>query len=158
MSDFDPPIIVESPRADALASVGKRALAQFLDGLIVGVPLFAITAALGFTLTDESLSDSALTWLTVLWVGANLIYNIISIAVYGYTLGKRIVGIKVVNRLDGGQVTWSYAALRALIPTAVQLVPLIGPGLSLAVYVRAAFHPLRQGLHDAAAGTIVVQR
>jgi uncharacterized RDD family membrane protein YckC len=62
-----------------------------------------------------------------------------------------------VNRLDGGQVTWSYAALRALIPTAVQLVPLIGPGLSLAVYVRAAFHPLRQGLHDAAAGTIVVK-
>lgn len=49
MSDFDPPVIVESPRADALASVGKRALAQFLDGLIVGVPLFAVTAALGFT-------------------------------------------------------------------------------------------------------------
>jgi uncharacterized RDD family membrane protein YckC len=158
MSDFDPPVIVESPRADALASIGKRALAQFLDGLVVGIPLFIITASLGFTLTDDSMSDSALTWLTVLWVGANLTYNIIAIAMYGYTLGKRIVGIKVVNRADGGRVTWSYAALRALIPTAVQLVPLIGLGLSLVVYVRAAFHPLRQGLHDAAAGTIVVKR
>jgi len=48
--------------------------------------------------------------------------------------------------------------VRALIPTAVQLVPVVGPGLSLVVYLRAVFHPLRQGLHDAAAGTIVVKR
>jgi len=158
MSDFDPPVIVETLRADALASVGKRALAQFLDGLVVGIPLFAITAALGYTLTDSSLSNSALTWLTVLWVGANLVYNIIGIAMYGYTVGKRIVGIKVVNRIDGGRVNWTYASIRALIPTAVQLVPVVGPGLSLVVYLRAVFHPLRQGLHDAAAGTIVVKR
>ncbi len=158
MSDFDPPIIVESPRADALASIGKRALAQFLDGLVVGIPLFAITAALGYSLTDSSLSNSTLTWLTVLWVGANLIYNIVAIAVYGYTVGKRITGIKVVNRVDGGRVSWTYSAVRALIPTAVQLVPVVGPGLSLVVYLRAVFHPLRQGLHDAAAGTIVVKR
>jgi uncharacterized RDD family membrane protein YckC len=158
MSDFDPPIIVETPRADALASIGKRALAQFLDGLVVGIPLFAITAALGYRLTDSSLSNSALTWLTVLWVGANLMYNIIGVAVYGYTVGKRIVGIKVVSRADGGRVTWTYASLRALIPTAVQLVPVVGPGLSLVVYLRAVFHPLRQGLHDVAAGTIVVKR
>lgn len=158
MSDFDPPVIVESPRADALASIGKRALAQFLDGLVVGIPLFAITAALGYSLTDNSLSNSTLTWLTVLWVSANLIYNIIGVAVYGYTVGKRIAGIKVVNRVDGGRVSWTYSAVRALIPTAVQLVPVVGPGLSLVVYLRAVFHPLRQGLHDAAAGTIVVKR
>ena len=158
MSDFDPPVFVESPRADALASVGKRALAQFLGGLVVGIPLFAVTAALGFALTDDSLSDAALTWLTVLWVGANLVYNIVAIAVYGCTVGKRIAGIKVVNRVDGGRVSWSYASIRALIPTAVQLVPVVGPGLSLVVYLRAVFHPLRQGVHDAAAGTIVVKR
>jgi len=158
MSDFDPPVIVETPRADALASIGKRALAQFLDGLLLGIPLFAITAALGYRLTDSSLSNSALTWLTVLWVGANLMYNIVGVAVYGYTVGKRIAGIKVVNRNDGGRVTWTYASLRALIPTAVQLVPVVGPGLSLVVYLRAVFHPLRQGLHDVAAGTIVVKR
>ena len=158
MSDFDPPVIVETLRADALASVGKRALAQFLDGLVVGIPLFAITASLGFALTDDSLSNSALTWLTVLWVGVNLVYNIVGIAVYGFTVGKRIVGIKVVNRVDGGRLTWTSASVRALIPTAVQLVPVVGPGLSLVVYVRAVFHPLRQGLHDVAAGTIVVKR
>ncbi len=158
MSDFDPPVFVETPRADALASVGKRALAQFLDGLVIGIPLLVLTAFMGYTLTDDSLSDSELTWLTVFWVSINLVYNIVAIAVYGCTLGKRIVGIKVVNRVDGGRVSWNYSAVRALIPTAVQLVPVIGPGLSLVVYVRAVFHPLRQGLHDAAAGTIVVKR
>jgi uncharacterized RDD family membrane protein YckC len=85
-------------------------------------------------------------------------YNIVGVAVYGYTVGKRIAGIKVVNRNDGGRVTWTNASLRALIPTAVQLVPVVGPGLSLVVYLRAVFHPLRQGLHDVAAGTIVVKR
>lgn len=157
MSDFDAPDL-STRQADALASVGKRALAQFLDGLVLGIPLFLMTAIFGYSLTDDSLSDSELTWLTVLWVGANLVYNIVAIAVYGCTLGKRIAGIKVVNRVDGGQVSWNYAAVRALIPTAVQLVPVIGPGLSLVVYLRAVFHPLRQGLHDAAAGTIVVKR
>jgi uncharacterized RDD family membrane protein YckC len=38
------------------------------------------------------------------------------------------------------------------------VVPVIGFALNIAVYVRAAFHPYRQGLHDAAAGTIVVRR
>lgn len=156
MSDFEAPNL-STRQADALASVGKRALAQFLDGLVVGIPLFLLTAALGYTLTDDSLSDSELMWLTVLWVGVNLVYNIVAIAVYGRTLGKRMAGIKVVNRVDGGRVSWNYAAVRALIPTAVQLVPVIGPGLSLVVYLRAVFHPLRQGLHDAAAGTIVVK-
>lgn len=156
MSDFEAPNL-STRQADALASVGKRALAQFLDGLVVGIPLFLLTATLGYTLTDDSLSDSELMWLTVLWVGVNLVYNIVAIAVYGRTLGKRMAGIKVVNRVDGGRVSWNYAAVRALIPTAVQLVPVIGPGLSLVVYLRAVFHPLRQGLHDAAAGTIVVK-
>lgn len=157
MSDFGAPDI-SARQTDALASVGKRALAQFLDGLVIGIPLLLLTAVLGYTLTDDSISDGELTWLTVFWVGINLAYNIVAIAVYGCTLGKRIAGIKVVNRLDGGQVSWTYSAVRSLIPTAVQLVPVVGPGLSLVVYVRAAFHPLRQGLHDAAAGTIVVKR
>jgi uncharacterized RDD family membrane protein YckC len=69
-----------------------------------------------------------------------------------------MAGLKVVNRADGGQVSWTYASVRALVPTVVQLVPVIGPGLTIVVYLRAVFHPLRQGLHDAAAGTIVVTR
>ena len=156
MSTFDPPNVVE--RQDALGSIGRRALAQFIDGLVLGVPLFFLTLPFGTSITSEELSDSQLLWLTVLWVGASLVYNTVAIAVWGSTIGKRSIGLKVVNRSDGGPVSWTYASVRALVPTVVQLVPVIGPGLAIVVYLRAIFHPLRQGMHDAAAGTIVVKR
>lgn len=155
MSTFDPPNITD--RQDALGSIGRRALAQVLDGLILGVPLFFLTLPFGTSITNEDLSDAQLLWLTVVWVGAALIYNTVAIAVWGTTIGKRIVGLRVVNRADGGPVSWTYASVRALVPTVVQLIPVIGPGLSIVVYLRAVFHPLRQGLHDAAAGTVVVK-
>ena len=156
MSTFDPPSVTD--RADALASIGKRALAQVLDGLVVGVPLFLLTMALGTSLADQNLTDRQLLWLTVLWVAVTLAYNTVAVAVWGKTVGKHVLGLKVVNRADGGPVSWTYASVRALVPTVVQLVPVIGPGLSIVVYLRAVFHPLRQGLHDAAAGTVVVMQ
>ena len=156
MSDFDPPVIVESPRADALASVGQRALAQVLDGLIIGFPLFILTLSFGGDLTDAQ--DDNLLWLTLLWLGVGLFYNTAFVAISGATPGKRIMKLRVVNRTDGSPVNWTYASVRALVPTVAGVVPVIGFALNIAVYVRAVFHPLSQGLHDAAAGTIVVQR
>jgi uncharacterized RDD family membrane protein YckC len=94
----------------------------------------------------------------LLWLGVSLLYNTAFIATTGATLGKRIMKLQVVNRTDGSPVNWTYAAVRALIPTVAGVVPVIGFALNIAVYVRAAFHPYRQGLHDAAAGTIVVRR
>jgi uncharacterized RDD family membrane protein YckC len=157
MSQFDPPSLSDrSP--DVLGSIGMRAVAQLLDGLVIGIPLFIITFSMGLSLTNEDLTDSELLWITVLWVGVSLIYNTVAIAVWGTTVGKWIARLKVVNRADGSSVSLNYAAVRALVPTVVQLVPAIGPGLAIVVYLRAVFHPLRQGLHDAAAGTIVVKR
>lgn len=156
MSTFDPPSIAD--RQDALGSIGRRAIAQVLDGLILGVPLYLMALPFGASLVSSDLTESQLLWLTVLWVGASLVYNIVAIAIWGTTIGKRILGLKVVNRSDGGPVSWTYASVRALVPTVVQLIPVVGPGLALVVYLRAVFHPLRQGLHDAAAGTVVVKR
>jgi uncharacterized RDD family membrane protein YckC len=157
MSQFDPPSLSDR-NPDVLGSIGMRAVAQLLDGLVIGIPLFIVTFSMGLSLTNEDLTDSELLWITVLWVGVSLIYNTVAIAVWGTTVGKWIARLKVVNRADGSSVSLNYAAVRALVPTVVQLVPAIGPGLAIVVYLRAVFHPLRQGLHDAAAGTIVVKR
>lgn len=157
MSQFDPPSLSDR-NPDVLGSIGMRAVAQLLDGLVIGIPLFVITFSMGLSLTNEDLTDSELLWITVLWVGVSLIYNTVAIAVWGTTVGKWIARLKVVDRADGSPVSLNYAAVRALVPTVVQLVPAIGPGLAIVVYLRAVFHPLRQGLHDAAAGTIVVKR
>ena len=158
MNDYPPPppLTDYSMESDRLASVGQRAVAQLLDGLIIGIPLFILTYSFGGDITDTE--DSNLLWLTLLWLGVSLFYNTAMIAIYGATLGKRIMKLRVVNRTDGSPVNWTYAAVRALVPTLAGVVPVIGFALNIAVYVRAFFHPFRQGLHDAAAGTIVVQR
>ncbi len=158
MNDYPPPppLTDFSMESDRLASIGQRAIAQLLDGLIIGIPLFIVTYSFGGDITDTE--DSNLLWLTLLWLGVSLFYNTAMIATSGATLGKRIMKLRVVNRTDGSPVNWTYAAVRALVPTLAGVVPVIGFALNIAVYVRAFFHPFRQGLHDAAAGTIVVQR
>jgi len=158
MNDYPPPppLTDLSTGADRLASIGQRALAQVLDGLIIGIPLFVLTLSFGGDLTDTQ--DDNLLWLTLLWLGVGLLYNTAFVAMSGATPGKRIMKLRVVNRTDGSPVNWTYAAVRALVPTVAGVVPVIGFALNIAVYVRAAFHPFRQGLHDAAAGTIVVRR
>ena len=158
MNDYPPPppLTDYSMESDRLASVGQRAVAQLLDGLIIGIPLFILTYSFGGDITDTE--DSNLLWLTLLWLGVSLFYNTALVATTGATLGKRIMKLRVVNRTDGSPVNWTYAAVRALVPTLAGVVPVIGFALNIAVYVRAFFHPFRQGLHDAAAGTIVVRR
>jgi len=158
MSDFPPPPPLSdfSTESGRLASIGHRALAQVLDSFIIGIPLFVLTLSTGAKITEPN--DGNLLWLTLLWLGVSLLYNTAFIATSGATLGKRIMKLRVVNRTDGSPVNWTYAAVRALIPTVAGVVPVIGFALSIAVYVRAFFHPFRQGLHDAAAGTIVVRR
>ena len=158
MNDYPPPppLTDFSTESDRLASIGQRAVAQLLDGLIIGIPLFILTYSFGGDITDTE--DSNLLWLTLLWLGVSLFYNTALVATTGATLGKRIMKLRVVNRTDGSPVNWTYAAVRALVPTLAGVVPVIGFALNIAVYVRAFFHPFRQGLHDAAAGTIVVRR
>jgi len=152
MSDVPPP---PPPTSDPLAPLVRRALAQVLDGILIGVPLFIVTLSMGGDLSDSD--NDNLLWLTVLWLAVTLVYSTVLVALTGATVGKRLLKIKVVNRLDGSPVSWSYAAVRALVPTVAGLIPVIGFALNIAVYVRAFFHPLRQGLHDAAAGTVVVR-
>ena len=152
MSDIPPP---PPPTSDPLAPLARRALAQVIDGLLIGVPLFVLTVSIGGDLSDTD--NDNLLWLTVLWLAVSLVYSTAFVAISGATIGKRIVKIKVVNRADGSPVGWTYAAVRALVPTVAGLIPVIGFALNIAVYVRAFFHPLRQGLHDAAAGTVVVR-
>ena len=159
MTDFPPP----NERSDQLASIGRRALAQFLDNVLVQLPLALILLAVGFdgaSVFPTENSDSSgrdLLFLSFIVLIVMATYNTTMIALRGDTFGKRIMKIRVVNRIDGSRVGWSYAAVRALVPAAASAIPHIGPAVSLAVYVRAFFHPYRQGLHDAAAGTVVVR-
>ena len=155
MSEFEPPV-----RQDALASVGQRALAQALDGLVLLLPAFLVvyltTGEILASVNDDSKGSQL--WATFILVILQITYNTVCVALWGATLGKRIVGLRVVNQTDGGPVSFNYAAVRALIPSAAGLIPVIGMAAPIVIYMRAFFHPLRKGWHDQAAGTIVVRR
>ena len=119
--------------------VTPRAVALFIDLLVIGFVTTVIGGALGF---DD---HGALAWV-VSW----LYFATQESSGWMATLGKRAMGLAV-QGVDGRQLSFSRASIRWLGRLASGL--LLGLG-----YVLAAFTDKRQALHDLLAGTVVVQR
>jgi uncharacterized RDD family membrane protein YckC len=136
--------------AGSIAPLSRRFLARFIDGIIIGLPLYALVPGL----RDASGAISVGVLFIIFLVGA--VYEIFQIGLWGQTIGKRLFGIKVVRLTDGEVPGLGAAAIRYLLPQALLNIPVLNL-LVIVVYLRAAFDPLRQGFHDRAAGTIVVR-
>jgi uncharacterized RDD family membrane protein YckC len=141
-----------------VAGIGNRVLAAFLDVVFIGIIVVgAAFIVLRAILPELSLSVSAdFTIVAILivalyllapfayWVALETLWN-------GQTLGKRIVGIRVL-RDDGSPVGFFAIATRALLRI-LDLVPVLLPvDLVLMVVSRKA-----QRLGDLVAGTVVVK-
>jgi uncharacterized RDD family membrane protein YckC len=85
------------------------------------------------------------------------VYETLMIALLGRTVGKIAMGTRVVRLVDGGRPGWWEAVMRALVPLSLGAIPRVGVFLGVLVYSIALWNPLRQGLHDKAAGTLVVR-
>uniref|UniRef100_UPI0032216A4E RDD family protein n=1 Tax=Intrasporangium sp. TaxID=1925024 RepID=UPI0032216A4E len=134
------------------AGVVPRALAAMLDVLVV-VTTFSLSYAGVGLLTSaffgvsigEHRSGPAATWAFVAWA---FCYVFGTIAVSGRTLGKALVGLRVVCA-SGTTVTAGRAFVRAIaLPVSAVL---FGLGFALSVV-----QPRRRALHDLIAGTAVV--
>lgn len=145
-------VVPDGPR-DApplLASPGRRFAGWIVDWLIiVSVGRIATTIASGFT-TD------------VVVITAAALYEIVPTALWGRTVGKLVVGTRVV-RVDGVTPPGPrVAAIRWIVPAAGALFAVLGAvGVFLAWIWTALVYGFvlsasRQGLHDRAAGTRVV--
>jgi uncharacterized RDD family membrane protein YckC len=91
--------------------------------------------------------------------GAWFVYNTAMVAWRGQTLGKIGAHAKVV-RSDpdaAAGVGAGRAALRAVVPMLGAILPVLGWIVPIVVYGAMLFTSRRQGLHDLAAGTIVVR-
>jgi uncharacterized RDD family membrane protein YckC len=91
--------------------------------------------------------------------------HVAMIRTYGQTPGKTLVRTRVVDVDTGELPSWRAAVIRWAVPTAGSLlayvpvpVALAGPLLQVIVYGGVLFPPRRRGLHDLAAGTVVVLR
>ena len=95
--------------------------------------------------------------LTVTAVGA-VAYRVVTTALWGAGLGKWLLGLRVV--IDDGPATttqppgWGRSWRRWLIPQGTGLIPL--PATGLIAYLPALRDSRRRGLHDRAAGTLVI--
>jgi uncharacterized RDD family membrane protein YckC len=141
--------------AHALAAIWRRAVARVTDGLIFAVPAFLLLVPYLDTDDGELTLDPPL-WLLGTITLASLIYEVVLVAVRGQTLGKIAMGIEVARIDTGRPPSWSHSGIRALVPTVAGAVPVVGVFLWLGTYLLAVVTPRRQGLHDLAAGTIVV--
>lgn len=139
------------------AGIPLRFVAVALDALIVLAPLFVVVGLLsgsgyrrelnGQTSVGIDLGGSAFLLLIALGLG----YYIVCEAATGATLGKRMVGIRVVGE-DGEHVTFGAAVVRNLLRVVDALF------FYLVGFVSAILSTRGQRLGDRAARTIVVRR
>lgn len=164
MSDFNEPPMSDGGRRTGwaelgsgetveLARIGARFGARVLDAIIVAVVFFALILFSGSADDVSGFSVAGLILGIVIGVG----YEVLQIAVWGQTLGKRMVGVKVIHAAHGGLPGWGKAFGRWAIPGLLALIPLVGWILSILCYLSATWDRVYQGWHDKAAGTLVIR-
>lgn len=108
----------------SVASMGRRALALIIDWLLCMLIAYGLTRSQYWTIVVFAIEVYLLTALT------------------GVTIGKRLLGIRVI-RVNGDRVGFRWAAVRTLLLLAV--VPPLFTDRDI------------RGLHDRAADTVVVR-
>ena len=141
-----------------LAPLWKRAAGLFIDQLIAAIIPVVVLVAMGKTAHDIWNDSNLVFWVNASMVSIGLLHETIGVWRWGRTVGKVVMGTRVVHVIDGGSIALSSAFIRSLLPAALSVIPGVGSVLSLGVYLWAFFDPRRQGLHDKAAGTLVVRR
>jgi uncharacterized RDD family membrane protein YckC len=135
-----------------------RALAKFLDGLIIGLPaillIFFVFAVALPPFAKNRANENLVVLVVVGTIGvvafAMVFFQIWCLPKYGGTPGKRILGLRVVTA-DGGDISWGRAIGRFFGEWVSGMIPLwIG-------YLIAGFDPERRTVHDHIAGTRVIK-
>ena len=125
-----------------------RVVALLIDYIVLYITFIGILAIFGqleayFATDDWTQYD---TYYGLLFV----LYNVVLVGSFGATLGKYIVGIRIVQG-DGSRVGYGRALARYLATFLSGL--LLGIG-----FLMVAFSQKKRGLHDVIADTIVVKR
>ena len=166
-----------------LATIGERLEARTYDTIIVVVGVVAAAIPMLYSvLWDFAEPDTEPPWwLDDLWLALFLpvlLYEFVTTAVRGRSLGKKICAIQVVRCDDGRVPGMARSLVRWVVPHAAiglgigaevaewgpepMFLTSLSGGLSslgwwLLVYASARWDQNRRGWHDKAAGTVVIQ-
>jgi len=148
-----------------VATFGQRIVARIIDFVILGV-LYVLVTFMGLGAASQTvdpvtgevsgggLTAILLTYLVVLTLG--VAYEVVLIAIKGQTVGKMVMGVKVIKQVNGEVAGWGPSFVRYLIPT---LASMLTCGLGgLVVYLSPLFDKSgrMQGWHDNAANDLVI--
>ncbi|MEV5746282.1 RDD family protein [Actinoallomurus sp. NPDC052308] len=141
--------------AGAVAEPSQRLVARIIDILIVGVPI-------GLGATELFPRETAQRVVApIAFAVVFFLYEVVQLAVWGRTVGKRLTGLRVVS-VTGRRPTVVQALIRAAIyalPPAARPVPILNvlAGIFWLVENGLVFEgSYRQALHDRLAGTLVI--
>ena len=153
-----------SGEAENLASVGRRVIARIVDfGLFfvaaIALGVFFAPAGNDGSAADTLADTNVATSVSLILLVVGMAYEVGLIATRGQTIGKIVMNIRVVNADSGAIpaagssfVRWAVPSVFALIGNWVDVVGL----LAIIVYLSLVWGRRRQGWHDKAANTIVV--
>ena len=141
-----------------LASLGLRLGGAIIDGIISWVVMFPLMFVTGFWSSAMAGAVNFGAQLTLSAVGILVFFalNGYLLAKGGQTIGKRLVGTRIVSVTDGQILPLvRVASLRYLPIWVIALVPFVGNLIAL-VDILFIFREDRRCLHDHIAGTRVV--
>ena len=153
----------DTPGGPELAGRGRRLGAYMIDVIIAGIVLVAVAyfnpGPLGVTMLDvvrdpmtQQMPTAGSIWLLIIFMAINS-YLLVT---KGQTLGKWMLGIRIVDAASNGAATaLQLLGLRYVLVMLVQAIPMIGQLLGLidALFI---FRGDRRCVHDLIAGTKVV--
>jgi uncharacterized RDD family membrane protein YckC len=148
-----PPVFLDGHE---LAPSGRRALAAFIDLVIVGF-LGAAVIAIGAAIETKGNKDTVQGIVTAIALAVLLSYFVLPTTISGQTIGKRLTHIMVVDRETGNLARVSRVLTRYAIPI-VALLLLGFFGALLAIMAGLSFLMAKdlQSLGDRVGKTIVV--
>ncbi|HEY1065296.1 MAG TPA: RDD family protein [Pirellulales bacterium] len=148
----------EARSARRLASRWYRLGAQLVEMLILLVVLMA-AGIVGAALTVNQDRDARVAVVLLIFAACSIPYAIVTIymlSTLGQTIGKYVVGIRIVNADDGRNPGFVKAFLmRGLVPGLIGGIPVVGAifGIADPLFI---FGDEKRCLHDYIAGTVVV--
>ncbi|WP_159941794.1 MULTISPECIES: RDD family protein [unclassified Nocardiopsis] len=147
------------------ATLGRRLAARLIDyvlAVVAAAAFFVVMILVTVALTgNEETSDAeANLWALLFVFGWGLLlffYDWLYLVTWGRTLGKMMVGVKVVSAADGGRLSQGQAMGRAAFFGLPQSLPCVGHVFTLAESLAALSDRRARTLHDRVAGTVVIR-
>lgn len=145
-----------------LAGLPYRAAARVVDLFVLLLAFVAVGTIVAGRLESDAPRNPYLADVIVFGLWAS--YEVVLHAIGGQTVGKMILRLRVVRLPDLGRPGPSRAFIRWFVPAGVAYVlgsvpapwGFVTGALALGVFLYALIEPRRRGLHDLAAGTVVV--